>query len=161
MTAAEAEEHGLSPDERSQFVRVGDGKANLARRSDRGAWFRLASVALGNGYGDLDPGDEVAVATAWSPPSRSVRAALTAEQIDAVKDEVAQGEYRFNDRSTKWVGNAISMALGLDPTDRRNKRLVKDMIDRLIAEDHLKVVKGLDASRKEKDFVEVAAVAAV
>ncbi|MDP4022062.1 AAA family ATPase [Methylobacterium sp. NEAU 140] len=161
MTATEADEFGVPSDERLSLVRISDGKANLSRRSDRGSWFRLTSVSLGNGSGNLDPGDEVAVAAEWAPPSKAARTALTPAELEAIKAEVAAGEHRFDERSPTWVGNAVVSALDLDPAERGTKRLVKAMIERLIAEGHLKVVEGLDASRKKKTFVEVAAVAAV
>jgi len=156
MTTAEAEEFGVSPDDRLSHVRLGDGKANLSRRSERGNWFRLVSVPLGNGSGNMDFGDEVAVATEWRPPSRSARATLSAEQIAAVKAEVAQGEHRLDMRSPIWVGNAVTVALDIAPSERGARRGVEAVIDRLITDGHLKVVKRLDAKRREKDFVEVA-----
>ncbi len=135
---------------------LGDGKANLSRRSERGNWFRLVSVPLGNGSGNMDFGDEVAVASEWRPPSRSARATLSAEQIAAVKAEVAHGEHRLDVRSPIWIGNAITAALDIDPSVRGARRGVEAVIDRLITDGHLKVVKRLDAKRREKDFVEVA-----
>ncbi|KQP24563.1 hypothetical protein ASF27_10715 [Methylobacterium sp. Leaf102] len=164
MTVAEAQAFGISGDERPSLVRIGDGKANLARRSDCGVWFKLKSVSLGNGTGNLDFGDEVGVATAWAPPSREEATALSPAEVAAVQAVVRQGEHRFDERATAWVGNAITLALAGTAKEPATKRHVKDIIDRLIAEGHLRIVKRSDASRKVKDFVEVcegAAVAAV
>lgn len=161
MTVAEAQEFGVPGDERPSLVRIGDGKANLARRSDRGVWFKLRSVPLGNGRGDLDIGDEVGVATAWSPPSRDEITALSPAEVGAIQDEVRDGEYRLSDISPKWIGNAVSVALAIEAREPGARRRIKDIVKRLIADGHLTIVKRLDSSRKLKDFVEVGAVAAV
>lgn len=150
MSKDEAEAYGVDPAERFSYVRVSDGKANLARRVDRGEWFRLTSVNLKNGRGNLD-GDEVAVVERWAPKVE----ALTAEEIAAVQAEVDQAPCRADSRSPQWVGNAIVRALRIDPEKPGAKARVRKCVDALLTAKRLVIVDGIDEARRVKQFVEV------
>ena len=157
MTKEEAERFGISPEDRFSHVRIGEGngKANLAPRSGRSVWFRLANVNLGNGRGNLDFGDQVGVVEEWHPPSAATLSALLPEQVAAVRAAVADGEHRLDERAAHWVGNAVTRALDIDIAEPGARKRLKGMIERLIADRHLVVVKRADTARKMKDFVEV------
>jgi hypothetical protein len=154
MTKEEAGLFGVNPDERFSYVRVSDGKANLARRLDRSTWFRLASVNLGNGTGNLRPGDDVAVVEAWEP-SEQAQDALTPDRIAAVQAEVARVPCRLSVQSPQWIGNAVTRALDLNPEEAGVKKRVKWIVERLIEAGHLRVVEREDGARRMREFVEV------
>ena len=50
-----------------RYIRVAGSKENYAPPPERGTWYRLTGVALDNGQGVYPEGDDVAVATTWTP----------------------------------------------------------------------------------------------
>lgn len=118
MTAKEAERLGVDPDERWRFFRVDTGKANMSPPAERATWRRMESVALDNG-------DEVGVATPWTPPdpfegvsarmAREVRAAFFKADREA-------GEARADEQADDaWAGWIIADTLHLDRADPATK----------------------------------------
>lgn len=65
MSKEEAEEMGVSAEDRIDFFRLDQGKANMSRRPASAIWRRLVGVGLGNGQGG--PEDIVGVPVAWKP----------------------------------------------------------------------------------------------
>ncbi|MCB1745186.1 MAG: AAA family ATPase, partial [Gammaproteobacteria bacterium] len=109
MTADEAAKAGV--ENRFAHVRIDDGKANLAPRSDKASWIKLAGQYLKNGpMGDA--GDSVGVATRWRWPD--AMEGITPENLVAVQAAVAGGQWRENIQAKAWVGKPIAEALGLD-----------------------------------------------
>jgi hypothetical protein len=157
MSKEEAERFGVEQAARRSYFSFDptEMKANMSPATGGKTWFKTTSVVLGKGRrGNVDPGDSVAVVEDWKPPSPQALAGLTSEQIAAVQAEVASGEHRADERSPHWVGNAVTRALGLDVEPGTKKR-VKAIIERLLAEGHLKLIERPDAARKLRAFVEV------
>lgn len=66
MSKDEAERFGIEEEDRRTYFRADNAKSNRAPAGDA-EWYRLHSVALGNGW--LDGGDHLPVAVPWSPPN--------------------------------------------------------------------------------------------
>jgi hypothetical protein len=69
MTKEDAEALGISEDNRLQYVRLDDAKANMAPRASKASWFHLDNVSLDNGTEMYPNGDRVVVIEPWEPPS--------------------------------------------------------------------------------------------
>ena len=67
MSVKEAKAFGIDPDDRHFYIREDSAKVNIAVHS-KTKWYRLISVALGNGNKTYPNGDHVQVAQPWSPP---------------------------------------------------------------------------------------------
>ena len=120
MTAEEAERLGVPEATRWRHVRLDDAKANLAPRAESARWFRLETVALGNGTADYPGGDSVAAVTAWRPPSAF--AALDTPSCNAALDRIAAGPgegaawsaHRTGRGAERWAGRVLIDEFGLD-----------------------------------------------
>jgi hypothetical protein len=88
MTAQEAEQFGLSPDDAWMHIRIGDAKRNLAPAT-KAKWLRLDQVQLGNGTRDYPAGDRVAAVVAWQP--QNVWSLMSERDINAVLDRIGAG----------------------------------------------------------------------
>lgn len=123
----------MSPDEaakagvenRRLYFRVENGKANLAPPPDAATWYRLQSVALGNGSGDR-PGDRVGVVTPWAWPDPMAEA--TPEALAKVQAALSEGEHAENVQANTWAGHAVAEALGLDCDDRQDRARIRGML---------------------------------
>jgi hypothetical protein len=151
MTLDEAAKAGV--EDRHRYVRIGDGKANLAPRSDAATWVKMESVYLGNGSGIADPGDSVGVFAKWHWPN--VMDGITADKLVAVQAAVAGGRWRENVQAVDWVGKAVAEVLGLDVSEKKDKTRVKGIVRNLIAAGALVVVTGKDRNGDDRPFVEV------
>jgi hypothetical protein len=78
MTTKEAETLGVKPQERVNYLRYDDAKANLNLISSVAKWFCKESITLHN-EGDELPGDQVGVLIPWKPAD--VLAGMTEEKI--------------------------------------------------------------------------------
>jgi len=105
---------------------VDDGKANLARRAERAAWFERKSIQIGNG-------DWVAVAEPWDWPNAFDGVSPT----DAARARAAVGQCerppREDVRSPEWVGYVVGKAIGLSMESNADKSRVKEMVRTWIA----------------------------
>jgi hypothetical protein len=145
MTKEEAARAGV--EKPYHYFRVNNGKANLAPPSDQSTWRRLVSVQLGNGETIPHAGDSVG----WPDPAEDVMPG----DIKAIQDKVAGGERRESAQAKAWVGNAVADALGLDLTEPATRARVKALVKTWLQEGVLKLVKGKDAKRVARVFVEV------
>jgi len=151
MSKDEAAKAGVS--ERHRYVRVDDGKANLAPRSDVATWLKMESMHLGNGSRFADPGDSVGVFVKWHWPNPMD--GMTADKMTAVVAAVAAGRWRENMQAQDWVGKPIGDALGLDVSQKADKARVQAIVRQLIGAGVLVVVTGKDTKGNERSFVEV------
>ena len=137
MTAEEGKKQKIG--DYRQYFRAFSGKLNFAPPTENSEWYHIKSVPVMNGalpYTDPNGGnggDNVGVVEAWSLPEA---AALSPEDIEAIKKEVAKSEWREDVRAAMWVGNAIAQILGLDP--ELDKYQIKQVIRKLISEKVLK-----------------------
>lgn len=142
MKKEEAEKFGIGNP--WAFVRVDDGKANLAPPSEKAVWRHLTGYKLPNHSDELDDGDNVGVIEAWEP-----REAEIIEFGDAEKIVSAMGSYddwRPSPRSTKgtWIGEAVAQALGFDGDDKDDRKKISRIIKCGFSEGWLDIVERKD-----------------
>lgn len=116
MASEDAEKLGIPDEERRLYVRMDDAKNNMAPPAQRAEWLKLASVHLGNGTAEYPYGDNVQVATAWTPPSAWEGAEEGSEHkvLAAIESGPSPGE-RYSVRpqdKDRWVGDALVSLLG-------------------------------------------------
>jgi hypothetical protein len=155
MTREEAEKAGV--ENRFVHVRIDDGKANLAPRSDKARWLKIGSVPLWNGPHET-AGDHVAVVTPWQ--WADAFDGVTAADLIAAQQAVAAGRWRENFQARDWVGKPIAEALGLDLAKPADRARVKRLLKVWIANGMFVVVTGKDEKGKDRPYVEVGKSAA-
>lgn len=136
-----------------RYFRVDRGKGNNAPPPEKTTWRRHVSKDLGNGADIVDGGDDVGVVTAWDWPDPLED--VTPDEVRAVQDAVAAGEWRENAQAKDWVGNPIANALGLDLAEPSVRAKVKALQQSWVKDGVLKVVERKNAKRETKRFVEV------
>ncbi|MBT2132498.1 AAA family ATPase [Aliiroseovarius lamellibrachiae] len=153
MTTNEAKKLRIPEDERHSYVRVANGKANLAPLQ-AACWRRLTPVSLGNATRDYPVGDSVVVVEDWVPPgpvegTPNDLYRMQAAIMSATKRPRA--DYRAGD----WVGWLIADTLGMDagrglkaeertPEQAVNFQSAKDMLNGWLSNGGLKVVEHHD-----------------
>ena len=112
MSPEEAKRLGIDERLRRLHVRVDDAKNNMAPPAARAEWFKLHSVALGNGSPDYPEGDSVQVAGEYTPPS--MWEGRDSEQDDAealaLIDKGTEDGERFSARvqdESRWAGSIL------------------------------------------------------
>ena len=120
MTEKEAEDLGVTPETRLQYVRLDDAKANMAPRAPKASWFHLDNVTLDNADDTYTHGDQVVVIETWQAPS--VWDAMPTPDIHTILDRIAEGPapgemYTDSRRhpATRWAGNLVGEILGCSP----------------------------------------------
>lgn len=117
MTKEDAAKAGI--DNHRLYFRTYSDKANMAPPADHSDWFKLESVALGNG-------DEVGVVVPWSWPDPFE--SITQQDVLRVQAAVAAREYRESVQSKDWVGYLIAEVTGLDPSEAAEKQKIKSIV---------------------------------
>ena len=118
MSEDEAARAGVK--ERRAYFRVDGGKGNNRR---------LRAPPIGTNSdpstsptgGDGKPGDSVGVVTKWAWPDHFDGVTVT----DLRKAQAAMavgGPWRESPQAKNWAGNAVAMAMGLDPTNKATGR---------------------------------------
>ena len=117
MTEKEAEDLGIPSENRLQYVRLDDAKANLAPRAAKAAWFHLDNVTLDNADATYTHGDRVVVIETWEPPT--AWDGVSVPDCNDVLDQIASGMpdgalYTDNRRGkgARWVGAVLMDMLG-------------------------------------------------
>jgi AAA domain/Primase C terminal 2 (PriCT-2) len=151
MSQAEANKVGIA--DHWRYFRVDRGKGNNAPPPDKTTWRRLISKDLGNGVNIVDGGDSVGVVTAWEWPDPTED--VTPDDVRAVQEAVAAGEWREHPTAKDWVGKPIAEALELDLAEPSVKARVKELQRSWVKEGLLKLVRRKNAKREIKTFVEV------
>lgn len=112
MTQEDAEDLGVNADDRLQYVRLDDAKANMAARAPKASWFRLTTITLDNADATYPNGDQVGVIESWQPAS--VWDSLSTEAANQVLDQIEEGlpgGGRYTDsrrgNSERWAGNIL------------------------------------------------------
>jgi hypothetical protein len=157
MTAKEAPKAGVDKEDRFDYIRVGNGKSNLTKRSGRSEWRRMVSVGLNNGLHLWEPGDSVGVVTEWKWPSPEAAIEdVGSDDFDKIKAAIAEGNCKANIQAKDWVGKVVAETLGLDLTIKDDKASVKLMIEGWIKAGHIHVVKRrCPIKREDKDFIDL------
>jgi hypothetical protein len=128
MSTEDAEAMGISAAERWRYIRLDDGKANMAPKAEKADWLCMHPVQLHNGTPEYPNGDTVTALAAWSAPS--VFKGLSSQQCNAFLDRIAAGYapgvlFRPTQRggaSPRWAGNVL---IGDDITEEQAKRIIK------------------------------------
>jgi AAA domain len=107
MTLTEAEQAHIDKDQRSFYIRLDLGKANM-RPPAAAVWFKLVNVIIANG-------DHVQALTPWKFPD--LFEGISAEDTDWVRALVRRQPYRCDSRSPDWLGIPIAQRLKLDVHD--------------------------------------------
>jgi hypothetical protein len=147
MTEDEAESLGIPADDRLQYVRLDDAKANLAKRAGKARWFRLSEVTLDNAQEPYQRGDEVGVVEAWEPPSVWDGMADANGILDRIAAGPEPGELYTDSRrhpATRWAGNIVIQELGCSPDQAAN------VISTWMANGVLEVASYENGNRKER-----------
>jgi hypothetical protein len=137
-----------------QYFRAFSGKLNFAPPTEDSEWYHTMSVPVMNGAlpytgpNGGNGGDDVGVVEKWSLPEA---AALSPEDVEAIRKAVAKTEWRDHVLADMWVGKAVAQILGLDPELDRDQ--IKQVIRKLISEKVLKKVPGKSDGRKKCLFV--------
>lgn len=164
MTEDQASAAGVPPQDRFSYFSVTRGKANLAPMSGQSEWRRLVSVALGNGDTVVGPAgrnrlgrgqDHAGVVTEWQwPDKEAIVEDVTAEQIKRICAEIDMSDCRENEQAGDWAGHRIAYVLGIDVTNKAEKKRVKRMLGAWIEDGTLQVVEQRDPLRRtSKKFV--------
>ena len=146
MTRDEALSAGLQAEDRRFYFRTHNDKANLAP-PEAADWYKMINV-------DLPNGDGVGVATPWDWPD--VFAGISNQTLLSIQQRVAEGEYRSDARSPKWIGRAVADVLDLDVADPASKKQIGIFIATWVRNKAFKTVVRKDEKRMDKEFVEVA-----
>jgi hypothetical protein len=122
MTAEEAGALGVPERERWRHVRLDDAKANLAPRAEAARWYRLESVALGNGNALYPLGDDVAAIAPWVPPNpfRDLSPGDCNRALDAIaagQDGHAFTRHRTGRAGGRWAGTVLEHLFGFVPDE--------------------------------------------
>lgn len=113
MTAPEAAKFGVAESDRRDYLRVENGKANLAR-SENARWLRMVDVALGNGASLWPLGDHVGVVERWLPPASLPGSAGDLALVQDAIMQMGADLPRESHLSPDWVGWVVARVLGLD-----------------------------------------------
>lgn len=129
MTRAEAQRFGIDEARARSFVRIDDGKQNLAPPSDRATWFQIVGEALPNGGLGL-PGDNVGVVEPWTPPSAFE--GVTTDHARAVRAAAGEASstapFRESDQAKEWIGHKIGKIVGFGTTEKAGKARARAML---------------------------------
>ncbi|HWJ89075.1 MAG TPA: bifunctional DNA primase/polymerase [Pelagibacterium sp.] len=158
MSDEQASAAGLSPTERFSYFSVTRGKSNLSAMSGDLEWRRLQSVPLGNGAGLTKPQDHAGVVTEWQWPGKAdLVDSVSSDKLRRICTEIDMADYRENEQAKDWVGQVVAYVLGLDASDRAEKRRIKSMVTAWIEDGTFKIVEGRDPVRRTaKKFVKSA-----
>ena len=143
LAEKEASEFGIQKDERRSYIRVDNGKGNLAP-TEKATWIHLKSVRLPNG-------DSVGVVEPCVMQRRSVD--LSNSDIAKIQDAVDFGSYRAHISADDWVGHVIAPGLDLDSSNPVDKAYINKVVNHLLLSDHLRIVQKQDKRRVMKPFI--------
>jgi len=115
MKDGDAKKFGVPTETAWQYVRVDNGKANLAP-AQNAKWLRLVSVNLGNGTADYPDGDNIQTVERWTPPTAATQGAITAGEVSDIQNALNAADpdaRRKSSNADSWVGYRVADALGL------------------------------------------------
>jgi Bifunctional DNA primase/polymerase, N-terminal/AAA domain/Primase C terminal 2 (PriCT-2) len=115
MTKPEAQEFGITEDDRTLYIRFDDAKANYDRASPTAQWFRMETVHLQNSKGDI-PGDNVGVPIPWTAPT-----ALDGASDGATSDFLATVDKGLMDKEGNFLGEYYTVNLRQKAGDSINR----------------------------------------
>jgi len=135
MTDDEAKLFNIPPEERDQYVRFDDAKANHSAKG-KVKWFRKITISLNNGDGFI-PGDDVGVLDPWQPPG--IMDGVTARELGLALETIDRGVLADDGRPTgqlfgptvmskdRFAGRVLEQMLGIP--DERAKQMIKAWLE--------------------------------
>lgn len=136
MSIEEASKLGIEPDQRRQFVRLDNAKANMAPSADRAEWYRLASVNINNGTDAYPDGDSVQAIQSWDPPSpwEGLSWATIARVLSTIQEGPSPDErYALNKQARdRWAGHVVKDLAG--KTDGQASAILKAWVENGVLE---------------------------
>lgn len=155
MSPDEAEQLGVPKADKWRYVRVDDGKSNMAPPAREAWWGQLDMRQIGNPTEDYPNGDSVAAMSRWSPPSLHV--SLTVEECNAALDRIGAGVggrlYAASNRgkSARWAGSVLVEMFGM--TEAQAKALIDEWLRNGVLEE-----RAYKDPLRRRDMVGVAVV---
>ncbi len=147
MSKSDAEK--LQIDVPRSYVRVDEGKPNLAL-PEHAWWFKLESIALGNGLMGTD-GDLVGVAVPWRWPQSTLH--VSNEQMHALGEALAGNDWRYDPQAKEWIGYEFANVLCLHA--KQHKRYLENLVKQLLNLGALELFTTRNKTRKECSYVRV------
>jgi hypothetical protein len=137
MSKTEAQAMGVKEEDRHDYLRYDDAKANLNKKSPFAKWFKKISITLDNARGDI-PGDEVGALEPWTPPG--LMDGITDVDITNFMHRVDQGLLDQNGVPTgelytcstrrdddyevfRWVGELVKEFFKIDENGRASQMI--------------------------------------
>ena len=149
MAGTDASKYGLEEEDANNYVRIIEGKNNLAIKSRKHTWFKRSSCNLIAANGNAI---SLPVFETWE--AKRSKFELTEEQILDIIVLADEGHkdgdpYSSEPNATKrWFGSAVADCLDLDCKNDKNK--IKGVITQLIEDKHLFRYKFKDHRGDEK-----------
>ena len=116
MSLEDAGKLGVEDQDRWQYVRRDNAKANMAPKPTEAEWCKLVSVNLGNGTEEYPQGDAVQVVEVWSPPSPwdGIPWSLIVRMLGDIEEGPSPGEFYAAAKQSKdrWAGNVVMARAG-------------------------------------------------
>ncbi|MEY4967212.1 MAG: hypothetical protein RL274_2795, partial [Pseudomonadota bacterium] len=149
MSREEADQGGITPDDRRRYFKVTNAKANLTLHGDAAVWRVLESITLKNGGGG--PDDLVGAVSAWNMPPATEFA--DARQRAAVIEKLRDGTWRQDKRAGTWAGIAVAAVMGIDAGDKGTKHRIDAALAAWTKAGLLKVETRQDSKRMQRSFL--------
>jgi RecA-family ATPase len=148
MTTEEAQQLGISEEDRRRHIRVANGKANMGPLG-KAEWVKIEVENLPNN-------DEVAVPSCWKPPD-PFEGVSTAD-METGRKLAATGEYRADMRSPNWFGYKLADLLHIPVSygaenDKKDLARLQTIIKRWVKNKALKVISQKDGKGMDRKFI--------
>jgi hypothetical protein len=118
MTSDEAKKLAVPDDDRRLYVRIDNGKANMAPLG-KATWLKIMPIWLPNG-------EEVAAIEGWKPPDPFE--GITTADMEWCKTVANQRNHKWDSRAEGWIGNALAERLTLDPSNAKSRAKLKEIL---------------------------------
>lgn len=152
MTRDEAEAFGITESEEiKRYVRVDDDKPNRAPPQSA-AWFRKASVDLGNSD-EFGRTDNIGAIEPWTAPDPFEGIEL--QDLYEVQMRIDQGEYADNVQAKDWAGKVVAEVIGADVDNKADKSRIKSMLKTWKSNGAFEVDRRPTEKGREKPFLVV------
>jgi hypothetical protein len=155
MSEKEAENIGIEIKTVWRYLRLDDGKTNMAPPAEKADWYKLESVTLDNGDNvTLDNGDNVGVVVSWKYPDPFE--GITVHDLRQAQKAVSEGgPWRADPQAEAWVGIPIAKAIRLDINKNSDRKKIRKLLETWIENQMFVEAEEKDKKRKWKKFIKV------
>jgi hypothetical protein len=140
MTIAEAETARIKKEDRFRYLRIDNGKRNLAP-PEKAKWVRLASIMLANG-------DNVQAVEPWEFPKTFGEVSITDQ--DWIRNLVRNGNFRVSSQSPDWLGHELAKKYSRDVTVEGDCIWIAKILKTWVENGVLKKVDGIDEKGRKR-----------